>query len=597
MPWLTVFGGISAGASILGGIFGASSASKSNRQQKKAYEKQKKLQKEIAARTNQHNDLLDETDYTNYMAMRDYSHETSLNNWNYGKVIQDYKYLADTKEYEKSLAIGNAQLGLNAKGAAQGIQAEQDALNEAFIQNELARTNNYSSLNAVLTEQRFNLQAENLNRANLDLAEASNMTARQTLDLERMDKMADRKSLAIQMGDTFLDLESIGLEKIGTQYDLQQLGLDSQDLGLQAESLGFDLSSLDVDRKNLDLARLSRKADRQEQQVRLQGIKSQQKFGQEAIQTNLDQLASSNTALKTSAMIQGLIAQGQVEATGQAGKSTAKRKQSALADMQRSLMALDNEMAGRYKQAAMQAAQINADASLARQNVSIDLQRIGLAEAGIDLQEQDIDIAAGKIGVQGRRLGLQQQGIGIQANRVGLAQGQLDIRADRVGSAQAQLGVQGERIGIQEAGIDVRESDLDISLAGLQLNREGIGLNEARIQEAINQAQYDYNYNEAVLTANMDSRIKEAQRNVEQIQLEREVADVNTVENIMIKPEQLPYAPEPQLPPERIFVERMEAIPGFVPPPQMQSVWAPLISGIGNAASAGLSVAAAKTGP
>ena len=40
------------------------------------------------------------------------------------------------------------------------------------------------------------------------------------------------------------------------------------------------------------------------------------------------------------------------------------------------------------------------------------------------------------------------------------------------------------------------------------------------------------------------------------------------------------------MPPERIFVERQKVEPGFVPPAQQQSVWAPLISGIGAGASA-----------
>jgi len=48
----------------------------------------------------------------------------------------------------------------------------------------------------------------------------------------------------------------------------------------------------------------------------------------------------------------------------------------------------------------------------------------------------------------------------------------------------------------------------------------------------------------------------------------------------MIKPERLSYDPVPTLPPERIFVDRMEAIPGFVPPAAQQNVWAPLIQGI-----------------
>jgi len=64
------------------------------------------------------------------------------------------------------------------------------------------------------------------------------------------------------------------------------------------------------------------------------------------------------------------------------------------------------------------------------------------------------------------------------------------------------------------------------------------------------------------------------------------VADVNTQASMMLMPERLSYDPVPQLPPERIFVERMEAIPGYVPPAAQQNVWAPLIQGVGSAAGA-----------
>ena len=52
----------------------------------------------------------------------------------------------------------------------------------------------------------------------------------------------------------------------------------------------------------------------------------------------------------------------------------------------------------------------------------------------------------------------------------------------------------------------------------------------------------------------------------------------------MIMPERLSYDPVPQLPPERIFIDRMESIPGFVPQAAQQNVWAPLIQGVAKAA-------------
>lgn len=472
---MQILGAIGAVASIAGGIMGASQAKKQNKANKKAEQEQKKLNQEIADKTNAYNDELDQADYANYILMRDYSHKTSISNWEHGKAIQDYEYASALKQYEKSAALGNAQLGLNAKGEALGIEAEQAALDEAFLQNTFQRTQNLSALNETLNEQYLNLQGESLNRLDLGISLGS--------------KQLDKKGL------------------------------------------GFDLLSKQADRQELAYNKLSKGLDRQALGVRLEGIETKRKFGVEQLQNTLDQLATRNTLSKQTAMIQGLIAQGRAE-LGQAGKSTAKRKQATMAELHRNLMTLDSELSGKYKQAAIQMAEINADASLAKSEIGINLQRIGLEEAGLDLQRQRIGIAEGQIGLRGQQIGLDELGIGVQGARV--------------------------------------------------------GLNEARIQTAIKRAQYDYKYNESVLRATLDSSIKQSQRNVGQLQLERDVSDLNTTAGIMIKPEKMPYNPEPELPPERIFIERMEAIPGFVPPAQQQNVWAPLIQGVGNAASFGL---------
>ena len=89
------------------------------------------------------------------------------------------------------------------------------------------------------------------------------------------------------------------------------------------------------------------------------------------------------------------------------------------------------------------------------------------------------------------------------------------------------------------------------------------------------------------MTANMKSFISQTERNIKDIQLQKQVADINVRESTMIKPERLSYDPVPELPePERVFVERMEAIPGFVPQAAQQNVWAPMIQGIAKGAGA-----------
>ena len=305
--------------------------------------------------------------------MRDYSYKTSISNWEQGKKIQDFDYANRMMQYQKSQAIGNAQLGLNAEAAALGVEAEKNALEEAFIQ----------------------------------------------MNFQRRENMSDLKQAFVE--------------------------------GALA---------------------------RRESGIQLMGIKSRQRLGQESVQNSIDQLMSQNALQKETAMVESLAAEGTAQ-LGQAGKSKAKRQQANNASLHRGLMALESELTGRYKQAAIQLAELNVESSLAEM---------------------------------------------------------------------------------------------------------GVGINLERIDNAIKSAEEEALFNEEVIKANMTSRIRTAEQNVKQISIERKIADLNTKANMMLPPMRMPYEPKPEMPPERIFVDRMEAIPGFIPPPQQQNVWAPLISGIGSAA-------------
>ena len=120
------------------------------------------------------------------------------------------------------------------------------------------------------------------------------------------------------------------------------------------------------------------------------------------------------------------------------------------------------------------------------------------------------------------------------------------------------------------AGIQLAELSAETSLA-----KTGVGLNLERIANSIDAAEADAEYNNKVMTANMKSFISQTERNIKDIQLQRANADLTVRANTMIKPERLSYDPRPINTPERIFVEPMEAIPGFVPQAAQQSVWAP----------------------
>ena len=374
MNWLgAVIGGVT---SIASGIMGHQAAKSQNADARKAEKEQRKHQKALARLTNDYNRKLDGADKANYYAMREYSYETSLKNWQRGAEIQDYQYLQRLKEWQKSTAIGNAQLGLNAQGEALGIQAEADAINEAFIQQQFQYQQVASALKQTYVEQNIN---------------------------------------------------------------------------------------------------------QQEQFQQLAGIRNRKDFGNLAFQNTVDQLMTQGALAKESEMVKNLVSSGAIQASAQAGKSAAKAQQSNMAELHRGLMALDSELSGKYKQAAVQMAQLNADSSL------------------------------------------------------------------------------------QEAGV---------------------GLNLRRIDQAIINAESEAQGNLEVMRANMKSTINQTLRNVKQIALERQVADVNTRAGMMLFPERLSYDPVPEMPPERVFVERMEAIPGYVPPAKQLNTWAPLISGIGQGAAA-----------
>jgi hypothetical protein len=374
--------GIGAGASVLGGIFGASSASKSNAAAKKAQKKQEKFNKEVAEKTNKYNDKLDAADKANYHAMRDYSYETSIKNWNRGKELQNFAFAQEAKKYEKSLQITSGQIGLNQEAAKQGIIGEQASIEDMFIQQQFQGETSLGALKDAYIQQAFNIREEN---------------------------------------------------------------------------------------------------------TKLLGIRSKQNLGNASITNQIDSLMTAGSLQKQASLVEGLLAEGKAS-LGQAGKSRIKGKQSAAAALQRGLVGLEAELTGKRKQAGIELAQLNAETSLAI---------------------------------------------------------------------------------------------------------TGVGLNLEKINNAIESAEGEAEYNGRIMSANVESAINQSQRNVEEILQQKKYTDLNTIASMMLKPEFTGYDPKPEIPPERIFIERQEAIPGFVPNPAQQSVWAPLISGIGSAAGSVISAGSA----
>ena len=369
------FAALGAIGGLWGAITGHNDAKSNNARNDKIYKEQKELQEKIAKLSNEHNKKLDESDKANYYAMRKYSHETNLINWKRGKEIQDFQYLNQLKQYEKSHKLTTAQLSLNTLAAREGIQAEHQAIKDAFV----------------------------------------------------------------------------------------KYNFDQKDNMLALKKARFDGAT-----------------DLQEQGIKLEGIRSNQQRANESYQASMLAMESNFALNKEAAMVEGLIREGQAQ-TGQAGRSQAKTQQSNRANLHRHLMALESELSGQQMQAAIQMEEINSEA---------------------------------------------------------------------------------------------------------ELSKLGVGLDVKRIDNAIEEAEQTAQHNQDVSVASMESEIKATEQNIRQISLERMTADVNTYANMMIFPERLTYDPRPTKPPERVFVKRMKAIPGFVPPPQTQNVWAPLITGVSASAGA-----------
>ena len=120
--------------------------------------------------------------------------------------------------------------------------------------------------------------------------------------------------------------------------------------------------------------------------------------------------------------------------------------------------------------------------------------------------------------------------------------------------------------------------------ADSSLAEASVGLNLERIDNAIENAEGEAAANLEIQRANMKSKISQTERNIKQISLERSFADVNTRAGMMIF-KRLDYDPVPKKPPERVFVDRMEAIPGFVPPTAQENLWAAGFNTVAGAVS------------
>jgi len=131
--------GLSAGSSILGGIFGSSQADKANKDAKKAQKKQEKAAKKAADNANKYNARAFEIEKANYFNNRRFQREIDLDSWRYRQEIQDIQYQQVVKQYAKSVENTENQLVFNSLAAIDAYKAEQSALNDIFTESAFER--------------------------------------------------------------------------------------------------------------------------------------------------------------------------------------------------------------------------------------------------------------------------------------------------------------------------------------------------------------------------------------------------------------------------------------------------------------------------
>ena len=134
-----IFAGVSAVASIAGGISASNQAKKNNARAEKNAADQRAAAKEQADKTNEYNRKVFAADKANYYSNRAYEWETSLRNYKYNQAIQDYQYNQTVSQYQSSVENAQQQLVYNSMAAMEARESEQASLNEILTEDAFQR--------------------------------------------------------------------------------------------------------------------------------------------------------------------------------------------------------------------------------------------------------------------------------------------------------------------------------------------------------------------------------------------------------------------------------------------------------------------------
>lgn len=126
-----IFAGVSAVASIAGGISASQQASKQNQRAAEAESSQQQLLNKQAQLQNDYNKRKFEADKENYRKQAEYNFQTAVKNWQYDMTIRTLQEKVDAQKYLMSVENAQKQLTFNEVAAQQAQSREQLALNDA----------------------------------------------------------------------------------------------------------------------------------------------------------------------------------------------------------------------------------------------------------------------------------------------------------------------------------------------------------------------------------------------------------------------------------------------------------------------------------
>lgn len=195
-----IFAGVSAVASIAGGISASNQAKKNNKRAEQNAAEQRAAAKEQADKTNEYNKKVFAADKANYYSNRAYEWETSLRNYKYNQGIQDYQYAQTARQYQSSVENTQQQLVYNSMAAMEARESEQASLNEILsedaFQRESLLVEQLKKQGQAALMQAGNSRAKAIQSANAQVGR-DRAVMRASLDSARMQSERNMRDIAL----------------------------------------------------------------------------------------------------------------------------------------------------------------------------------------------------------------------------------------------------------------------------------------------------------------------------------------------------------------------------------------------------------------